>query len=1045
MVFMTNASQKFFYSFVFICLFFIIPAVYADDILKIPSNLKRIEDNYFAGTAMSDVELPDGLKSIGSRAFADTGLQSIYIPDSVTEISSNAFDGCDDLKIIVEPGSFAEKWCENNGLASWRNINLGVKKHTKNEILKFIAEHPAETALTTDYRRKPAVDPYVTGLLTTESKQNALNMVNQIRYIVGLNANVVLSPDHEEMLAAASMINALNNSLSHYPSRPNELRGSRYDDIFNLGREGASISNLAAYYSDSYWSDIILLYMYDSDWTNIDRVGHRRWILNPPMGKTMFSSYYHADVNYWNFTAMYALDRSGTGNEAPVAWPAMMTPASYFIDSDTHAWSVSFGYQIGIDDIQVKLTRVKDGKEWNFSSSGSDGIFFVNNDGYGQKGCVIFQPDGIGEVKGGDIFEVSISNKSKNTILKYTVTFFDFDPIRILNSSGKDITGTTVTVNTSSYQLKAVNSPAGTAQKVTWSSSNKGVATVNADGKVTFKKAGSVKITATTMDSSKKSVSVTLNFQLKKPALEIKDTNIRGKNKEIQIVIPWTSDLSRVECTLYDDSSGKQVKPTFRERMDSTGKNKVVSYVGAPLENGKVYRFKIRVYNGQWSNYVEKYAMPISNVYGATVVAGNKTMYINTQHREPATGTRYMVFDAATQRELAYKAGTKTNTSWKYDKLTNGKLYYVVAVPYRDYKGQRLWGPNENRIYFIPMAVPSNGKVSFSGSNATVSITADSSVNGICVLYRTVGGALKNGCKANGAKCTIKGLNSSTAYEFYVMKYKISGGKTYYSTGTLIPYKTKASGLTAPQMNPVVAMNNSGYTTFTIKKSSNAEGISVLYKIGSENFVQACEKAGNTCSTTLNTSKNYTFYIMQYRTQNGKKVYSPGIVARDFSSMKNGEFDRMYTGFTLADETIDMNEVYDALDGYTSEENLLLAEALAVMGEDPVSKGANEFDSDTFYEDDGFDYSNFDAEAPHGEFEADDFEADAFASYDPDDTVYEPYDESVDGIDWENEPETGIEEPIDDGDESEESEGLSMYYFGGSDKTLPTAPSFNNL
>jgi len=291
MIFMKKVSQNIFYSFVFICLLFVIPTVFAEDTLILPSNLTRIEDNYFAGTSMNDVKLPDGIQSIGERAFADTGLKSIYIPESVSEISPNAFDGCDDIKIIVEPGSYAEKWCKNNGTAYWQYIYLGVQEHTKSEIQRFIAEHPAETVSSTDYRREPAVDPYVTGLLTEESKQNALNMVNQIRYIAGLNANVVLSPDHEEMLAAAAMVNSLNGYLSHYPSRPSVLSDSRYDDIYELGRQGASISNMAqTYYSDS-WSDIILLYMHDSDWSNIDSVGHRRWILNPPMGKTMFSSY----------------------------------------------------------------------------------------------------------------------------------------------------------------------------------------------------------------------------------------------------------------------------------------------------------------------------------------------------------------------------------------------------------------------------------------------------------------------------------------------------------------------------------------------------------------------------------------------------------------------------------------------------------------------------------------------------------------------------------------------------------------------------------
>ena len=619
------------------------------------------------------------------------------------------------------------------------------------------------------------------------------------------------------------------------------------------------------------------------------------------------------------------------------------------------------------------------------------------------------------------------------------------ESVTILNAAGEDITGKEIEISSKTYQLKVKIKPDNALQKVSWFRDNL-IASVDSENKVTFSQYGTIRLTAKTDDGSNISVSVTLKYVKNELDPEIRDTNIRGKNKEIQVIIPWSDGLVKTECKLYDDSTGEEIKPTFRERMDSTGKNKVVSWVGTPLVNGNVYRFKIRVSNGVWSNYVEKYAMPISNVYGATVVAGNKSMIINTQHREPATGTRYMVFDAATQKELAYKAGTKTDTTWKYEKLTNGKLYYVVAVPYRDYMEQRLWGPNENRIYFMPMGIPSNGKVSFSGTNATVSITADSLADGIRVLYRPYGGALKNGCEAKGTNCTISGLDRSSAYEFYAMKYKVAAGKTYYSTGTLIPYNGPSSGLSAPQMNPVVAMSNSGYTTFTIKKSSNAEGISVLYKIGNGNFQQACEKAGNSCATTLDTSKNYTFYIMQYRTMNGKKVYSPGIVARDYTSGKAPDAERLYYGFSFADESIDMNEIYDALDGYMGEDALLMAEAFAVMWEDLFPKDADEFEADAFYEDDDFDYSDFDTDDPYGEYDADDYD-----SWAPDEPVTEPYNEYADDSEpWEDlyepndESGNGSEEPVHEGSEPEEKE-LYMYRFDDDSPVLPPAPSFGNL
>lgn len=62
--------------------------------------------------------------------------------------------------------------------------------------------------------------------------------------------------------------------------------------------------------------------------------------------------------------------------------------------------------------------------------------------------------------------------------------------------------------------LKAVVSPVSAAnRKVTWKSSNKKIATVNSKGKVTAKKAGIVKITATAKDGSKKKATIKIKIK----------------------------------------------------------------------------------------------------------------------------------------------------------------------------------------------------------------------------------------------------------------------------------------------------------------------------------------------------------------------------------------------------------------------------------------------------------------------------------------------------------------------------------------------------
>lgn len=64
--------------------------------------------------------------------------------------------------------------------------------------------------------------------------------------------------------------------------------------------------------------------------------------------------------------------------------------------------------------------------------------------------------------------------------------------------------------------LKAVVKPASASnRKVTWKSSNKKIATVSAKGKVTAKKAGTVKITAIAKDGSKEKAAITIRIKKK--------------------------------------------------------------------------------------------------------------------------------------------------------------------------------------------------------------------------------------------------------------------------------------------------------------------------------------------------------------------------------------------------------------------------------------------------------------------------------------------------------------------------------------------------
>ena len=203
--------------------------------------------------------------------------------------------------------------------------------------------------------------------------------------------------------------------LTHYPGRAAAIADPGYDALYTAGYNGAGRSNIAMGYTVT---SALLAYMSDADDTNIKTVGHRRWILNPAMGKTVFGA-------NGRFSAMYAHDLSGAGGQTKVAWPAQEMPLQYFSANDP--WSVSFGRALNADRVSVSLIRVRDGRTWNFSSAAADGNFAVENSAYGQKGCVIFRPSGLDGFVEGDTFNVSITDGETGELTRYTVHFFLLD------------------------------------------------------------------------------------------------------------------------------------------------------------------------------------------------------------------------------------------------------------------------------------------------------------------------------------------------------------------------------------------------------------------------------------------------------------------------------------------------------------------------------------------------------------------------------------------------------------------------------------------
>lgn len=334
-------------------------------------------------------------RNFSHKAIAFVTVFALFLSNAAVAELSNVLDG--------------DGWVSSVQAAE---IGLDVSYHIQDQIREKIESSGAGLKETVAYDEEPAYsNPYKLGKISVSTKKSSIAMLNNIRYIAGLQDNVTWDDSYGEYAQAAALVNVANNvGCSHYPERPSGMD----DTLYQKGKKGAASSNLSVNNSFSL-NYSLLRWMADAGTKNIAQIGHRRWILNPSMKKTGFGS-------AGTHKAMYAFDKSGTGNENRVAWPAQQMPLEFF--GRSWPWSLSTDKNVPKANVSVQLTRINDGKVWKFSnktdnSASNSGYFNVDNSGYGQTSCVIFRPNDI-QYSADQKYEVLIKGADSKDI-RYTV------------------------------------------------------------------------------------------------------------------------------------------------------------------------------------------------------------------------------------------------------------------------------------------------------------------------------------------------------------------------------------------------------------------------------------------------------------------------------------------------------------------------------------------------------------------------------------------------------------------------------------------------
>jgi len=315
--------------------------------------------------------------------------------------------------------------------ASGNSASPGPSKAEIQEVWKQI------TYASEQFLEEPSVTaPYSPGQLSESFLQSGITYLNYVRFVANLPA-VVLDDALNEGAQYGAVLLAAEDNFSHYPSQPADMD----DDFYNRGLEATTSANLAVRWgSDDPLNSLqtaVLGCMNDKDSNNLSMVGHRRWLLNPTLGKVGFG--YAESSAGRRYVVNRVHDRNGAGCDYDfISWPAEGNhPTNLF--NTGNPWSVTLNpskYQTpSADQIEITITRESDGRQWTFDSStgqpstSASPYMTVDTQWAGIPNCIIFHPGSANVDSYTGVFTVNISGiyalDGTAATLNYQVDFFD--------------------------------------------------------------------------------------------------------------------------------------------------------------------------------------------------------------------------------------------------------------------------------------------------------------------------------------------------------------------------------------------------------------------------------------------------------------------------------------------------------------------------------------------------------------------------------------------------------------------------------------------
>ena len=293
---------------------------------------------------------------------------------------------------------------------------------------------------TSIFAEKPSVTaPHAAGKLSDSLLQNGLTILNYFRYAARL-PQVQLDDELNDYAQHGAVVLAANNMLTHTPAKPADMDAAFYEK----GYAATTTSNISwnmGYPAMSSISVGLHGCLWDKNDSNITRLGHRRWLLNPRLLNVGLG--YAQSLNSENYSVTKVFDQSGAAVDFDfIAFPASGNFPTNLFTADV-PWSVTLNPQRFVipelADLTVTITRKSDGKSWTLDASTGAPVtntvacLGIDYGGYGISNCIIFTPgaNAVGSYNGVHTVEITgLQTKSGEAAkLLYEVNFFDVNSV----------------------------------------------------------------------------------------------------------------------------------------------------------------------------------------------------------------------------------------------------------------------------------------------------------------------------------------------------------------------------------------------------------------------------------------------------------------------------------------------------------------------------------------------------------------------------------------------------------------------------------------